>query len=163
MPRVRELTLSYVFFDKPAPLNHNSQTNLFLEVKNLHHYKISRNSIKNWFSIYYSYRDESSLKFSYLLIVQITHNRQFILKSKHPDQGKKCLKSDLHKSLQTKQVRKIYCVINIHSTICTSLVLQNKSFLVHKNTNSTTKFFSVFSQAVSSSHHSKFLKYWFVP
>lgn len=53
---------------------------------------------------------------------------------------KKCLKSDLHKSLQTKQVRKIYCVINIHSTICTSLVLQNKSFLVHKNTNSTTKF-----------------------
>lgn len=49
------------------------------------------NSIKNWFSIYYSYRDESSLKykFSYLLIVQITHKRQFILKSKHPDQGKK--------------------------------------------------------------------------
>lgn len=123
------------------------------------------NSIKNWFSIYYSYRDESSLKykFSYLLIVQTTHKRQFILKSKHPDQGKKSLKSDLHKSLQAKQVRKTYFVINIHSTVCTSLVLQKKSFLVHKNTNSTTKFSQYFSQAVSSSHHSKFLKHLLVP
>lgn len=75
--------------------------------------------------------------------------------------GKKSLKSDLHKSLQAKQVRKTYFVINIHSTVCTSLVLQKKSFLVHKNTNSTTKFSQYFSQAVSSSHHSKFLKHLF--
>lgn len=33
MATVRELTPSYIFFDKLAPLNHKSQTNLFLEVK----------------------------------------------------------------------------------------------------------------------------------